>query len=116
MRDVLLVPETAQLFVSQIAKFTQTDAATAAQLEVTSREAIELAYGYTGEDRDDRKSFVYQDGMAIIPIHGTLLNRFNSRASSIRTAWRSSRSTARCSIASIRRGASSPATTSFAAR
>lgn len=47
--------------------------------EVTSAANLEVAYGFfeRHEGRDE-KPFVYQDGIAVIPVHGTLLNRFNS--------------------------------------
>lgn len=35
------------------------------------------AYGYAPQSVEDRKPFVFADGVAIIPIHGTLINRFS---------------------------------------
>lgn len=78
LRDVLINQGTADIFLANMTRFAETATADAEALEVASREALELAYGYEGTDREDRKPFVYQDGMAIIPIHGTLINRFNS--------------------------------------
>ena len=77
LKDMLIVGETADRIMADLTQYSQTDASTAQQLEATSRETLELAYGYAPDDSDDRKPFVYQDGVAVIPIHGTLINRFN---------------------------------------
>ena len=37
---------------------------------------VELAAAYGFEASDTRKSFAFADGIAIIPLHGTLINRF----------------------------------------
>ena len=77
LRDCLVVPELVQPFVANLARYSHTSAEDGAALEVASREALHLAYGY--EDcSENRKPYVYNDGNAVIPIHGTLLNRFNS--------------------------------------
>lgn len=79
LRDVLICGETSELFVSHMARYSQTDAAVdGPALEVASRESLELAYGYAPQESESRKPFVYSDGIAVIPIHGTLINRFNS--------------------------------------
>lgn len=78
MRDVLVSPDTADMFFANISRFADTDVSVdGPSLEVASREALELAYGYE-DSGEDRKAFVFQDGNAVIPIHGTLINRFNS--------------------------------------
>lgn len=78
LKDMLIVGETTDRVMADLTRFGETDAAVdGPALEVASREALELAYGYAGEDREDRKPFVYVDGVAVIPIHGTLINRFN---------------------------------------
>ena len=76
-RDMLILQSTSGKVMSDLAQFHATDQATGAQLEVSSRENLEAAYGFGPSDDDERKPFVYQDGIAVIPIHGTLLNRFN---------------------------------------
>lgn len=77
-RDMLILQDTSAKVMADLAKFYNTDAATeGAALEVASRESLEAAYGFTPCDEEDRKPFVYQDGVAVIPIHGTLLNRCN---------------------------------------
>jgi signal peptide peptidase SppA len=64
--------------MADLTRFGETDAATeGVAAEVASREALELAYGYDHEEGSERKPFVYVDGVAVIPIHGTLINRFN---------------------------------------
>jgi signal peptide peptidase SppA len=77
-RDMLILPDTATRVMSDMTRFAQTTAAEGAGLEVTSRESLESVYGFGPGDDEDRKPFVYQDGVAVIPVHGTLLNRFNS--------------------------------------
>lgn len=77
MRDMLIAPELADTVLANMVQFANSDPTQAAALELTSREAIELAYGFDSPDDDTRKPFVYQDGVAVIPIHGTLLNRCN---------------------------------------
>jgi signal peptide peptidase SppA len=44
----------------------------AAEVRIT-----ELASAYGFGSRDEAKPFLYYDGVAVIPIHGTLINRFN---------------------------------------
>lgn len=77
-RDMLILQDTASRVLADITRFHETDhAKDAAVLEAATRESIESAYGFAPEDEDERKPFVYSDGVAVIPIHGTLLNRFN---------------------------------------
>lgn len=78
MRDMLVLPDTGSQIMADLTKFYDTDAATqGAALELASRETLEAAYGFGSPDEEDRKPFVYQDGVAVIPVHGTLLNRCN---------------------------------------
>jgi signal peptide peptidase SppA len=78
-RDMLVVPETADQIIADLTRFAEADPAKAADFEAAAREQIALAYGYGDNDNSEtRKPFVYQDGIAVIPIHGTLINRFNS--------------------------------------
>jgi signal peptide peptidase SppA len=77
-RDMLILQDTSAKVMADLTRFYETDAAAeGATLEVASRESLEAAYGFAPDDDDDRKPFAYQDGVAVIPIHGTLLNRFN---------------------------------------
>lgn len=77
-RDMLILQDTSAKVMADLTRFYETDAASeGTALEVASRESLESAYGFGPDDEDERKPFVYQDGVAVIPIHGTLLNRFN---------------------------------------
>ena len=77
-RDMLIVQDTSPRVMADLTRFYETDAAAEGPgLEVASRESLEAAYGFGPCDDDERKPFVYQDGVAVIPVHGTLLNRFN---------------------------------------
>lgn len=78
-REMLINTETADEFIGNLTRFSVTDRAEGLAAEVASREALCATYGI--DDRpegDGRKPFVYQDGIAVIPVHGTLINRFNS--------------------------------------
>ena len=77
-RDMLVLPETADQLISDLTRFAEAEPSKAAEFEAAAREQTELAYGFGPANDNDRKPFVYQDGIAIIPIHGTLINRFNS--------------------------------------
>lgn len=77
-RDMLILQDTSAKVMADLTRFYDTDAtADGAALEVASRENLEAAYGFGPCDDEERKPFVYQDGVAVIPIHGTLLNRCN---------------------------------------
>lgn len=76
-RDMLILQDTAGRVMSDLTRFQQVSAQEGAVLEVASRENLEAVYGFGPGDEDERKPFVYQDGVAVIPVHGTLLNRFN---------------------------------------
>lgn len=77
-RDMLILQDTSAKVMADLTRFYDTDATTeGAALEVASRENLEAAYGFGPCDDEERKPFVYQDGVAVIPIHGTLLNRCN---------------------------------------
>lgn len=76
LRDSFVMPETADIFVSNLTQFAQTDPATAERLEAAHRASVEQAYGFDGGEETTRKPFIYEAGFAIIPVHGALLNRF----------------------------------------
>lgn len=79
MKDMLIVGDTADRVMADMTRFAETDPiADGAALEVASRQNLALAYGYDDSTEGTRKPFVFQDGIAVIPIHGTLINRFNS--------------------------------------
>jgi len=79
-RDMLILPDTSGRIMHDLSKFYAVDAQVdGAALEAGVRENLEMAYGFGSMDgeEDERKPFVYNNGTAIIPIHGTLLNRCN---------------------------------------
>lgn len=77
-RDMLILQDTASRVMADLTRFHDTDQTRdATALEAASREALEAVYGFAPDGEDERKAFVYHDGVAVIPIHGTLLNRFN---------------------------------------
>lgn len=76
-RDCLIHQESADEFLMGLARHEITAREDVADLIESSREALAVAYGYDDdEDRELRKPFVYKDGVAVIPVHGTLINRF----------------------------------------
>lgn len=70
------MPDTADLFVSNLTQFARTDPDKAGSLEAAQRESVEFCYSVSPRSDADRKPFIYSDGLAIIPMHGALLNRF----------------------------------------
>lgn len=78
-RDMLILPDTSGRIMHDLSTFYSINAQVdGAALEAGVRESLEMAYGFGGvEDDDERKPFVYNNGTAIIPVHGTLLNRCN---------------------------------------
>jgi signal peptide peptidase SppA len=77
-REMLINTESADEFVANLTRFAGTDTAEISALEVASREQLCMAFGFEDAQGDDRKPFVYHDGLAIIPVHGSLINRFGS--------------------------------------
>ncbi len=75
-REAFVMPETADLFVSNLQQFANVDPSRMDALAEQARESIEFCYSVAPSSSENRKPFIYQDGMAIIPVHGALLNRF----------------------------------------
>lgn len=75
MRDSLIGKQ----FVTNMLIPLVNEAAMVDQDEVVQQvaEDVRIAYGYAEQPESTRKPFVYQDGIAIIPVHGILLNRFS---------------------------------------
>jgi signal peptide peptidase SppA len=65
----------ASVLVSFLGEADRVEDAQAAQDEV--RKEIVSAWGYDDGPEGPSKPFIYQDGVAVIPVHGILLNRFN---------------------------------------
>lgn len=75
-REAFVLPDTADLFVSNLTQFARADPEKAGALEASARESVEFCYSVSPAGDVPRKPFIYADGMAIIPIHGALINRF----------------------------------------
>lgn len=77
-RDCLIHQESADEFLLGLARHEATSREDVAEIEANAREALAIAYGYDDDSAEQEpKPFVYKDGIAVIPVHGTLLNRFN---------------------------------------
>lgn len=76
-REAFVLPETADLFVSNLQQFARVEPEKSDALAEQARESVEFCYSVAPSSREERKPFIYQDGMAIIPVHGALLNRFS---------------------------------------
>jgi signal peptide peptidase SppA len=75
-REAFVMPETVDSFVSNLTQFARTDPDKAGSLETAARESIEFCYSISSPQAAERKPFIYSDGLAIIPVHGALINRF----------------------------------------
>jgi len=78
LKDMLIVGETADKVMADLTRYGETSIEDGKVAELACRENLELAYGYEPQSEETRKPFVFNDGVAVIPIHGTLINRFNS--------------------------------------
>lgn len=75
-RDMLILPETSDDFMANMIRYVEMTPSDQAAAQIEARESLAMAYGYDEGEPTTRKPFVYSDGVAVIPIHGTLLNRF----------------------------------------
>jgi hypothetical protein len=75
-RVAFVMQQTVDNFISGLTQFAGTDPESAGKLEASARESIEFCYSIGAAPTEDRKCFIYNDGVAIIPIHGSLINRF----------------------------------------
>jgi signal peptide peptidase SppA len=75
-REAFVMQETVDSFVSNLTQFSRTEPERGIVLEASARESLEFCYSVSPREAADRKPFIYSDGLAIIPIHGSLLNRF----------------------------------------
>jgi len=78
IREILVVEDTMQEVANNLMQLARTNRDQVESLNTQARAAVEMAYGYGCEATPDtpRKPFIYSDGVAVVPIHGTLLNRF----------------------------------------
>ncbi len=75
-RDVLI----GAAYISAMLVPLLTDAAAvtdADEVATAVMEDVRSSYGYPEQTSSTRKPFIYHDGIAIIPVHGILLNRFS---------------------------------------
>lgn len=75
-REAFVMPDTVDSFVSNLTQFAGTDPEKAGTLELAARESVEFCYSIGPSQAAERKCFIYNDGIAIIPMHGALINRF----------------------------------------
>lgn len=75
-RVAFVMPQTVDSFISGLTQFAAVDSDNAGKLEASARESIEFCYSVSPAPDAERKCFIYYDGIAIIPIHGSLINRF----------------------------------------
>lgn len=77
LRDTLIG---AQYISAMLVPLMQDASSVADPAEVAAQvmEDVRTSYGFPEQESATRKPFVYHDGLAIIPIHGILINRFNS--------------------------------------
>lgn len=75
-REAFVMAETVDSFVSNLTQFGRTEPERGPTLEAAARESLEFCYSVSPRSDAERKPFIYSDGLAIIPIHGSLLNRF----------------------------------------
>jgi signal peptide peptidase SppA len=76
LREAYVMPQTADIFVSHLTQLAGVHPDHTAALEAAAFASLEESYGYGSDTAESRKPFVYQDGVAVIPVHGALLNRF----------------------------------------
>jgi signal peptide peptidase SppA len=75
-REAFVMQETVDSFVSNLTQFSRTEPERGVVLETNARESLEFCYSVSSPEPAERKPFIYSDGLAIIAIHGSLLNRF----------------------------------------
>ena len=76
MSDCLVTPGGADMFVQCLSSYAKMTPEQGAQAQADTRAQVERVYGVQPATGSDSKPFIFNDGMAIIPVHGVLLNRF----------------------------------------
>lgn len=76
MRVVAVAPEYADNLAADLLMLTKVDAAKEEANSLDRRVDLVASYGMPGQEQ--RKPFAFSGGIAIIPVHGTLINRFGS--------------------------------------
>ena len=77
--DALVMEGTVERFMANLQEFMSAKPEDAERLSESVRSQVEQAYSGPGGISPDsaRKPFIYCDGVAVIPVHGVLINRFN---------------------------------------
>ncbi len=76
LREQFIAPQFRENFASDLHTMMSANVEVEQQKLETRRHELCEAYGFTR--REQNKPFAFADGVAIIPVHGTLLNRFGS--------------------------------------
>ncbi|WP_288959826.1 S49 family peptidase [uncultured Sulfitobacter sp.] len=75
--ECLVAPGLEDQFAQNLVTYAQVPTDQQQALAESCREHLEQAYYMESRrDNEERKPFAYEDGIAVIPIHGSLLNRF----------------------------------------
>ncbi len=76
--DALVMEGTVERFMSNLQEFMSAKPEEAEQREQAIRAQVEQTYyGGPSGPEGPSKPFIFQDGIAVIPVHGVLINRFN---------------------------------------
>jgi len=77
--DALVMEGTVERFMSNLQEFMSTKPEDAERLTLATRSQVEQTYVGPGgiQPGAPTKPFVFVDGVAVIPVHGVLINRFN---------------------------------------
>ncbi|WLJ71123.1 unclassified head-tail protein [Sphingomonas phage Carli] len=77
--DALVMEGTVERFMSNLQEFMSTKPEDAERLTMATRSQVEQTYAGPGglQPGAPTKPFVFVDGVAVIPVHGVLINRFN---------------------------------------
>lgn len=75
LNDCLVGRSTMEQFLLNLQEFSRTPTQGGVERQTAFLESVGAAYGY---GPSTSKPFVFQDGVAIIPVHGVLINRFSS--------------------------------------
>lgn len=77
--DALVLEGTVERFMSNLQEFMSTKPEDAERLTAAVRNQVEQTYCSPGglAPNGPQKPFIFSDGIAVIPVHGVLINRFN---------------------------------------
>jgi ClpP class serine protease len=76
--DALVMPGTVDQFMTNLQEFMNTSREEGERLAAEVQQQVEQTYyGTPAGPGGPSKPFIFQDGIAVIPVHGVLINRFN---------------------------------------